>query len=83
MKRLIPFTDWWETEIVCLASGVKMTRKSLVLAVANQDGGARVDATLKPSYVAIKSGAGLVMTLQPAAGNPVEIPLNMTTMPFG
>lgn len=75
MKRFIPFTDWWDTEVVCLTAGVRMTRKSLVLAVANQDGGAHVDETLKPDYMAIKSGAGLVMTFLPAGGNPVEIPL--------
>jgi hypothetical protein len=75
MKRFIPFTDWWETEIICLTAGVRMTRKSLVLAVANQDGGAHVDATLKPDYTAINSGAGVVATFQPADGNPVEIPL--------
>jgi hypothetical protein len=75
MKRFIPFTDWWETEIVCLTAGVRMTRKSLVLAVANQDGGAHVDATLGPEYTAIKSGAGLVAAFRPAGGAPVEIPL--------
>jgi hypothetical protein len=75
MKRFIPFTDWWETEVVCLTAGVRMTRKSLVLAVANQDGGAHVDATLTPDYTVIKSGAGLVATFQPAGFNPVEVPL--------
>jgi hypothetical protein len=75
MRRFIPFTDWWEIEVVCLTAGVRMTRKSLVLAVANQDGGAHVDAKLKPDYTAIKSGAGLVVTFRPAGGNPVEIPL--------
>jgi len=38
-----------------------MTRKSLVLAVANQDGGAHVSGTLKADYAAIKVGAGLVV----------------------
>jgi len=32
VKRLIPFQEWWETEIVCLAEeGVQMTRKSIIL----------------------------------------------------
>ena len=75
MKRDIPFADWWQTEIVCLTSSVQMTRKSLVLAVANQDGGAHVDAKLEPDYTAIKSGAGICVTFLPAGGQPVEIPL--------
>lgn len=75
LRRFIPFADWWDTEVVCLTPKVQMTRKSLVLAVANQDGGAHVDAKLKPDYVAIKSGAGLVAAFKPAAGNVVEFPL--------
>jgi hypothetical protein len=75
MKRFILFTNWWNTEIVCLTAGVQITRKSLLLAVANQDGGAHVDTTLDQNYVAIKSGAGLVGVFHPAGGNPVEIPL--------
>ena len=75
VKRMIPFADWWDTEIVCLTSGVRMTRKSLVLAVAEKDGGAHVDAKLKPEYETVKSGAGLVMTYLPAGGQPVEMPL--------
>ena len=75
MKRLIPFSEWWEKEIVCLTAKVQLTRQSLVLAVANQDGGAHVDATLQPDYTAIKSGAGLVATFLPGGGNLVEMPL--------
>lgn len=75
VKRFIPFTDWWEIEVVCLTARVQMTRKSLVLAVANTDGGAHVDAALKPSYTEIKSGASLVATFRPAGGNSVEVPL--------
>ena len=74
-RRFIPFSDWWEKEVVCLTAGVRMTRKSLVLAVANQDGGAHVDATLKPDYGTIKSGSDLAVTFLPSGGNPAEIPL--------
>jgi hypothetical protein len=75
MKRFIPFGDWWDVEIVCLTAGVRMKRSSLVLAVANQDGGAHVDATLEPDYAIVKSGEGLVVTFRPAGRDPVEIPL--------
>lgn len=75
MRRFVPFTEWWENEVVCLTVKAQMTRKSLVQAVADQDGGAHVDATLKPGYAAIKSGADLVSTFLPRDGNPVEMPL--------
>lgn len=74
-RRLILFTDWWETEVVCLTSGVQMTRRELVLAVANKDGGAHVDAKLPSNYTATKSASGLVATFLPAGGTPVEMPL--------
>ncbi len=75
VKRLIPFQEWWGTEIVCLAQGVQMTRKSIVLEVAERDGGAHVDSNLKPDYMKIKSGESLAVTFLPAGGEPVKIPL--------
>jgi hypothetical protein len=75
IKRFIPFADWWEMEVVCLMAGVRMTREALVVAVANQDGGAHVGATLKPEYTAIKSGAGIFAGFQTADGDLVEVPL--------
>jgi hypothetical protein len=75
VKRVIPFADWWGAEIVCLASGVRMTRKSLVLSKANYDVGAHVDSKLKPDYAKMKSGAGLLVVFQPPGGDQVEIPL--------
>ena len=75
MKRFIPIADWWEKEVVVLTAKVQMTRKSLVQAVANKDGGAHVDATLEPDYTAIKSGADLAATFLPEGGNPMEMPI--------
>lgn len=55
MPRLLPFTKWW-TEIVIAVdhpmykSRVTHTRKSLVLAVRNTDGGSHFDPGLPPNY---------------------------------
>jgi hypothetical protein len=44
------FVDWWETPLVTDQEGNRYTRGSIVLSVANQDGGAHVDAQLNAAY---------------------------------
>ncbi len=44
------FVDWWETPLVSDQDGNEYTRGSIVLSVANQDGGAHVDAQLNAAY---------------------------------
>ena len=41
---------------------IRLTRKDLVLAAANKDGGAHVDSILDPGYEMVLSGAGWLMT---------------------
>lgn len=48
-KRLIPFTEWWEERIFTIG-GVSLTRRELVLAAANKDGGAHVDPKVPENY---------------------------------
>lgn len=47
------FDDWWSQVIIDDKSGGVFTRKDLVLALANKDGGAHVDPELEPSYAAL------------------------------
>jgi len=49
----IPFNQWWEGTVISDGSGHKFSRKDLVLAVANTDGGAHVDPALDPEYYAL------------------------------
>jgi hypothetical protein len=52
------FEVWW-TEPALEAGGVTMSRKKIVLGLANQDGGAHVDATLESAYFNLtRGGAG-------------------------
>ena len=44
------FETWWEGVVFIDGKGQKMTRKELILAVANQDGGAHVNTTLDAKY---------------------------------
>lgn len=47
---LTDFDAWWSTPIFVDSQGRALTRKDLVLAVANQDGGAHVDSELDGTY---------------------------------
>lgn len=47
------FEDWWSQVVINDKSGGIFTRKDLVLALANKDGGAHVDPELEPSYAAL------------------------------
>lgn len=68
-KDLIPFERWWEQEYVIKHKEPPTTvsRKDLVLAAANKDGGAHVDEALDPvyDYVRLGSGLGLSIVLNP------------------
>jgi len=48
-----PFTHWWEGTVISDGEGHKFTRKDLVLAVVNTDGGAHVDPKLDLAYYAL------------------------------
>ncbi|MFV7442382.1 hypothetical protein ACNPMZ_00865 [Acinetobacter pittii] len=50
LKPLKHFDEWWNEIVIKDNSGEEFTRKSLVLNLANKDGGAHVDPKLNSSY---------------------------------
>lgn len=52
-QRLV-FSKWWDKLIIVDQAGGKLTRKQLVLAMSNQDGGAHVDPSLDEVYHNLK-----------------------------
>lgn len=48
--RWVDFEKWWNAVIFVYDGGRELTRKELVLAVSNQDGGAHVDPALDEDY---------------------------------
>jgi hypothetical protein len=48
--RFIPFDDWWNAPVLMDTESRLLTRKELILAVANKDGGAHVDPNLDETY---------------------------------
>ncbi len=53
------FEDWWNTVVIIDAAGTTFTRKALVLALANKDGGAHVDPELDAAYAALSRSGSL------------------------
>jgi hypothetical protein len=49
-----PFDDWWNAVILDDKHGIIFTRRDIVLAVCNQDGGAHVDPELDEPYVKLE-----------------------------
>lgn len=54
----LPAAEWWNQVVFILLGGTRITRKDIVLAAANKDGGAHVDPKLTTEYEEIsKPGA--------------------------
>jgi hypothetical protein len=49
-KEKISFEKWWDKNVFVDIKGNKLTRRNLILAVANKDGGAHVDHELDKGY---------------------------------
>lgn len=46
----VPFDDWWNNEHIFENSRSQLTRRNLVLAIANMDGGAHFDSEVEEKY---------------------------------
>jgi hypothetical protein len=55
----VRFDEWWNAAIFRNAGGQTLSRRDLVLAVANQDGGAHVDPNLNDAYSRLSRGEGM------------------------
>jgi hypothetical protein len=60
--RVVDFDTWWNAEIIKTADGDVFSRRSLVLCVADQDGGAHVDPALDESYARLSRDRGMGWT---------------------
>jgi hypothetical protein len=49
-----PFEDWWEKIVIDDKKGARLSRKTLVLALSNKDGGAHIDPELDDTYANLK-----------------------------
>lgn len=59
----VEFEEWWETPVLTDTEGHAFTRADFVRGVADQDGGAHIDATLAPAYGALTRTGSLGIQL--------------------
>ncbi len=67
------FDDWWNRVIFVDKSKQTMTRRDLVLSVADQDGGAHVDAKLNPTYADLSRRNSIGWTSTDFQGTQIEM----------
>lgn len=53
VKKMIPVSQWWDEVVFVIDPQTSLSRKEIVLAAANKDGGAHVDPRLPPEYEAL------------------------------
>lgn len=62
------FSEWWGEKVIVDNAGGVFTRKDLVLALANKDGGAHVDPKLDATYAALTRNNSLGWVASDANG---------------
>ena len=63
-SRIVSFEKWWLDPVFRDAKGSLLSRKDLILAMANQDGGAHVDPALNKTYAELSTTMNLMQSLQ-------------------
>ncbi len=58
-RRLLSLSNWWREIVFVLDANTTLARSAIVLAAANKDGGAHVDASLPPEYERLIHSADL------------------------
>lgn len=59
LSKQIPFPHWWGEPVIKDNNGRLMNRRQLILSVADQDGGAHIDAELDSMFHAFSRGNSL------------------------
>ena len=55
INDFVPLSKWWNQVVMVIERKHRITRRSIVLAAANKDGGAHVDKKLTAEYEALSS----------------------------
>lgn len=63
-QRWLPFSEWWEEIVFVDNKKTTLSRKTLVLSIANKDGGAHVDPKLSDVYARLsrQNSLGWILT---------------------
>lgn len=67
------FDQWWRQPLLKDTSGRPITRRSVVLDVANKDGGSHIDPVLPEAFRQLTSGASLPFQVSSGDGSSSDI----------
>jgi hypothetical protein len=75
--RYVTFDDWWERPVILDSNDAEFSRRDLVLALTNKDGGAHIDRLNEKTHALVHSNsAGFVRVGAPgAAQEPIPTPI--------
>lgn len=76
MQKNLPVSEWWSQVVMVLDSKHQITRKNIVLAASNKDGGAHVDARLTDEYAALAKDGAVGSFVYTTQGNRDEKSIN-------
>jgi hypothetical protein len=74
ISYFVPLSKWWNQIVMVLDGKHRLTRRSIVLAAANKDGGAHVDKKLTEEYEALAKDGATGYLVYKFDSKTVEIP---------
>jgi hypothetical protein len=74
VNQLVPISKWWD-QIVMVLNSQRISRRDIVLAAANKDGGAHVDSKLSSEYEALAKDGAVGSFVYQTQGQRVEAPI--------
>lgn len=75
--RYVDFSDWWERPVILDSNDAEFSRKELVLALANKDGGAHLDRLNEKTHALVHGNSAGFVSIDMAGGPSEPMPTPM------
>lgn len=72
--RYVSFSDWWERPVILDSNDNEFSRKELVLALVNKDGGAHLDRLNEKTHALVHGNSAGFVCVDIGGGTPSPIP---------
>lgn len=72
--RYVSFSDWWERPVILDSNDAEFSRKELVLALVNKDGGAHLDRLNEKTHALVHGNSAGFVRIDTAGGTSEPIP---------
>lgn len=74
VNQSVPVNNWWD-QVVMVLDSQRISRRDIVLAAANKDGGAHVDSRLSAEYAALAKDGAVGSFVYQNEGKSEEVPV--------